>query len=105
MFSGTFSFYSQPKSHGAGTILEFIEKAMEHSRNGKFLYFLRPKAPGLPPAPVQLLYPVSRFRIMQSLQHMCRYVSRTLRKSKRFQVNSWIDSTDSPPCLTKFKSK
>ncbi len=74
LIAGTFSFYSQPKSHGAGTILEFIEKAMEHSRNGKFLYFLRPKAPGLPPAPVQLLYPVSRFRILQSLQHACRFV-------------------------------
>ena len=47
---------------------------MEHSRSGKFLYFLRPRAPGLPPAPVQLLFPVSRFRIMQSLQHMCRFV-------------------------------
>ncbi len=69
-----FSFYSQPKSHGAATIVEFIEKAMEHSRNGKFLYFLRPRAPGLPPAPVQLLYPVSRFQNMHSLQHMCRYV-------------------------------
>ena len=43
---GMFSFYSQPKSHGAATIIEFIEKAMEHSRSGKFLYFLRPRAPG-----------------------------------------------------------
>ena len=74
IFLGTFSFYSQPKSHGEGTIVQFIEKAMEHSRSGKFLYFLRPRAPGLPPAPVQLLFPVSRFRIMQSLQHMCRFV-------------------------------
>ena len=73
LISGTFSFYSQPKSHGAGTIIEFIEKAMEHSCNGKFLYFLRPSAQGLPPAPVQLLYPVSRFRLMQSLQHLCRF--------------------------------
>ena len=72
--SGTFSFYSQPKSHGATTIVEFIEKAMEHSRSGKFLYFLRPRAPGMPPAPVQLLYPVSRFRSLHTLQHLCRFV-------------------------------
>ena len=96
--SGTFSFYSQPKSHGASTITEFIEKAMEHSRSGKFLYFLRPRAAGkrvfhslricqnallktnsmriflgMPPAPVQLLHPVSRFRTMQTLQHCCRF--------------------------------
>ena len=76
-----FSFYSQPKSHGAATIVEFIEKAMEHSRSGKFLYFLRPRAPGLPPAPVQMLYPVSRFRNMHSLQHMCRFsILRYVRK-------------------------
>lgn len=68
-----FSFYSQPKSHGAATIVEFIDRAMEHSRSGKFLYFLRPRAPGFPPAPVQLLHPVSRFRNMHSLQHLCRF--------------------------------
>ena len=70
---GMFSFYSQPKSHGASTIVDFIEKAMEHSLNGKFLYFLRPRAPGLPPASIQLLYPISRLRNMHSLQHQCRF--------------------------------
>ena len=69
-----FSFYSQPKSHGASTITEFIEKAMEHSRSGRYLYFLRPRAPGLPPAPIQLLYPISRFRQVASLQHLCRFL-------------------------------
>jgi hypothetical protein len=73
-YKGTFSFYSQPKSHGAGTIIEFIEKAMEHSRSGKFLYFLRPRAPGMAPAPVQLLFPISRLRMLQSLQHMSRFI-------------------------------
>jgi suppressor of cytokine signaling 7 len=73
-FTGTFSFYSQPKSHGASTITEFIEKAMEHSRSGRYLYFLRPRAPGLPPAPIQLLFPVSRFRQVASLQHLCRFL-------------------------------
>lgn len=71
---GKFSFYSQPKSHGVSTIVEFIEKAMEHSQSGRFLYFLRPRAPGLPPTPVQLLFPISRLRNMHSLQHMCRFV-------------------------------
>ena len=28
---------------------------------------------GLPPAPVQLLLPISRFRTMQTLQHSCRF--------------------------------
>ena len=28
---------------------------------------------GLPPAPVQLLFPISRFRTLQSLQHICRF--------------------------------
>jgi suppressor of cytokine signaling 7 len=72
--AGVFSFYSQPKSHGAATIIEFIEKAIEHSRSGRYLYFLRPRAPGLPPAPIQLLFPVSRFHQVASLQHLCRFL-------------------------------
>ncbi|XP_074648343.1 uncharacterized protein LOC141903882 [Tubulanus polymorphus] len=71
---GTFAFWSQPVSHGRMSIIEFIDKAMEHSRNGKFLYFLRPHAPGLPPSSVALLYPISRFELMQSLQHRCRFI-------------------------------
>jgi len=72
--TGQFSFYSQPKSHGAASIVEFMERAMAYSRNGQFLYFLRPNAPGLAPAPVQLLYPVSRLDSVPSLQHLCRFV-------------------------------
>ena len=71
---GLFSFYSQPRSHGCGTIVDFIERAMTHSRNGKFLYFLRPRTLGYPPVPLQLLQPISRFQNMRSLQHMCRFV-------------------------------
>ena len=73
-FLGHFSFYSQPTSHGYGTITEFIERVMQHSRNGCFSYFLRPSAPGSPPMQVRLLYPVSRLRVMRSLQHMCRFL-------------------------------
>ena len=94
--SGMFSFYSQPKSHGAATIVEFIEKAMEHSRSGKFLYFLRPRAPGLPPAPVQLLYPVSRFRNMHSLQHLCRF--QILKHTRK----DLIDRLPIPPRLKEY---
>ncbi|XP_041481206.1 uncharacterized protein LOC121428560 isoform X1 [Lytechinus variegatus] len=74
--NGKFSFWSQPTTHGSSSIVEFIEEAMRHSRNGRFLYFLRPRWPGLPPVPLQLLYPISRFQKARSLQHMCRFVIR-----------------------------
>ncbi|XP_045178623.2 uncharacterized protein LOC123538529 [Mercenaria mercenaria] len=70
---GHFSFWSQPDSHGKSTIKEFIEQCVENSRNGRFLYFIRPSGPGSPPMPIQLLNPVSRFVQMRSLQHMCRF--------------------------------
>ena len=72
-FSGKFSFWSQPDSHGKSTIKEFIEQCVKNSRNGQFLYFIRPSGPGSPPMPVHLLYPISRYRQMRSLQHMCRF--------------------------------
>ncbi|XP_062595672.1 uncharacterized protein LOC134257032, partial [Saccostrea cucullata] len=70
---GKFSFWSQPDSLGKSTIKDFIEQCVRNSRNGQFLYFIRPSGPGAPPMPVHLLHPVSRFRQMQSLQHMCRF--------------------------------
>ena len=73
MFSGQFSFGSQPESHGKSTIKDFIEQCVENSRNGRFLYFIRPWAPGAPPLLIHLLHPVSRFTQMRSLQHMCRF--------------------------------
>ncbi|KAK7508073.1 hypothetical protein BaRGS_00001038 [Batillaria attramentaria] len=71
---GLFSFWSQPDSHGKAQICQFIEQTVENSRNGRFLYFLRPPGPGSPPMPIQLLYPVSRFCRVPSLQHMCRFL-------------------------------
>lgn len=56
----------------AQTIVEFIENAVETSRSGRYLFFLNLR-PVLGPVRVQLLYPVSRFKRVQSLQHMCRY--------------------------------
>jgi len=68
---GNFSFGSctKFKSH---TIVEFIENAVEHSRSGRYLFFLH-RRPVLGPMRVQLLHPVSRFKQVQSLQHICRF--------------------------------
>ena len=70
---GKFSFWSQPETHGKSTIRQFIEQCLQNSRNGQFLYFVRPSGPGAPPMPVHLLHPVSRFKQMRSLQHTCRF--------------------------------
>ncbi|XP_060591812.1 uncharacterized protein LOC132746619 isoform X2 [Ruditapes philippinarum] len=82
---GHFSFWSQPDSHGKSTIKEFIEQCVENSRNGRFLYFIRPSGPGSPPMPIQLLNPVSRFKQMRSLQHMCRF--RILQLARRDHID------------------
>lgn len=75
MLSGTFGFYSQPlpSRRNATTIVDFIDDAVAASRGGHCLYYLRPRGPGQPPAPVRLLYPLSRFRCMHSLQHLCKF--------------------------------
>lgn len=70
--TGNFSFGCLHKfrSH---TIVDFIEDAVEHSRSGRFLFFLHRSA-AMVPMRVQLLHPVSRLKRIQSLQHMCRFV-------------------------------
>lgn len=72
---GTFSFGSCAQqikcSYKSRTIKEFIENAVEHSRSGRYLFFLH-RRPEHGPMRVQLLNPVSRFKHIQSLQHMCR---------------------------------
>ncbi|OWF44601.1 uncharacterized protein LOC110458131 isoform X2 [Mizuhopecten yessoensis] len=82
---GKFSFWSQPDSHGKATIREFIEQCVKNSRNGQFLYFIRPSGPGSPPMPVHLLHPISRYKQMQSLQHMCRF--QILQKVRRDHID------------------
>ncbi|CAJ0951709.1 unnamed protein product [Ranitomeya imitator] len=75
----TFSLWCHPKFEDrCQSVVEFIKRAIMHSKNGKFLYFLRSRVPGLPPTPVQLLYPVSRFSNVKSLQHLCRFRIRQL---------------------------
>ncbi|XP_006806225.1 suppressor of cytokine signaling 7 [Neolamprologus brichardi] len=77
--TGTFSLWCHPKFEDrCHSVVEFIERAIMHSKNGKFLYFLRSRVPGLPPTPVQLLYPVSRFSNVKSLQHLCRFCIRQI---------------------------
>ena len=67
---GNFSFgaYTKFKSD---RIEDFIENAVAHSRSGRYLFFLH-RRPVLGPLRVQLLHPVSRFKVVQSLQHQCR---------------------------------
>ncbi|XP_062865309.1 suppressor of cytokine signaling 7-like isoform X2 [Trichomycterus rosablanca] len=78
-YRGTFSLWCHPKFEDrCHSVVEFIERAIMHSKNGRFLYFLRSRVPGLPPTPVQLLYPVSRFSNVKSLQHLCRFCIRQL---------------------------
>ncbi|NXI75854.1 SOCS7 protein, partial [Rhipidura dahli] len=78
-YRGTFSLWCHPKFEDrCQSVVEFIKRATMHSKNGKFLYFLRSRVPGLPPTPVQLLYPVSRFSNVKSLQHLCRFRIRQL---------------------------
>ncbi|XP_072396378.1 uncharacterized protein [Diabrotica undecimpunctata] len=69
---GNFSFGSCTKFKSQ-TIVEFIENAVEHSRSGRYLFFLH-RRPVIGPVRVQLLHPVSRFKQVQSLQHICRFV-------------------------------
>lgn len=46
-YSGTFSLWCHPKFEDrCHSVVEFIERAIMHSKNGKFLYFLRSRVPG-----------------------------------------------------------
>nr|AAW25386.1 SJCHGC08638 protein [Schistosoma japonicum] len=54
-------------------MVEFIEKAVAHSVNGEFHYFLQSSAQGQPPVEVPLLYPLSRFQVVASLRHLSRF--------------------------------
>lgn len=69
---GNFSFGNCTKFKSQ-TIIDFIENAVEHSQSGRYLFFLH-RRPLIGPVRVQLLHPVSRFKQVQSLQHMCRFV-------------------------------
>ena len=53
--------------------MDFIEEAVEYSRSGRYLFFLH-RLPVVGPLRVQLLNPVSRFRNVQSLKHLSRFI-------------------------------
>ncbi|CAL8070334.1 unnamed protein product [Calicophoron daubneyi] len=93
---GRFSFWSQPQSHSASTMVEFIEKAVAHSISGQFHYFLQTSAQGQPPVEVPLLYPLSRFQVVSSLRHLTRFV--ILSRVRR----DHIDQLPLPPMLLSF---
>lgn len=80
---GNFSFGSVARFKSQ-TMVEFIDKAIEHSRSGRFLFFLH-RRPTHGPTRVQLLHPVSRFRQVQSLQHLSRFV--ILKLIRRDQIS------------------
>ena len=70
--TGNFSFGSFTRFK-SNTIVDFVQNAVEHSRSGRYLFFLN-RRPTNGPMRVQLLHPVSRVKQVQSLQHMCRYL-------------------------------
>lgn len=58
-----------------------------------------PPPPGLPPTPVQLLYPVSRFSNVKSLQHLCRFCIRQIVRIDHVQELP-LPRCSAPPSLT-----
>jgi len=77
-------------------MVEFIDNAMTSSRSGRCVYYLLPRGPGLPPTPVRLLYPISRFRCMHSLQHLCKFA---VLRHVRFDL---VDRLPIPPRLKEY---
>uniref|UniRef100_A0A1I8G2T0 Suppressor of cytokine signaling 5 n=1 Tax=Macrostomum lignano TaxID=282301 RepID=A0A1I8G2T0_9PLAT len=83
---GKFSFWTQPENHSASTIVEFIESAVEYSKTENFHYFVSSSTPGTQPIRVSMLYPLSRFSVMASLQHLCRF--EILARTRRDHIDS-----------------
>lgn len=71
-YLGLFSFGSGTQFNYR-TIMEFIESSVEHSKSGRFLFFYE-RGPPHEPIRMQLSNPVSRFKHVQSLRHLCRFV-------------------------------
>lgn len=70
--NGQFQF-RKINHYKADNIRDFIEFAVEHSRTGKMHFMTRPR-PGFDATRILLLYPLSRRRTVQSLQHLSRFV-------------------------------
>uniref|UniRef100_A0A8C9EPJ4 Suppressor of cytokine signaling 7 n=1 Tax=Pavo cristatus TaxID=9049 RepID=A0A8C9EPJ4_PAVCR len=76
-YRGTFSLWCHPKFEDrCQSVVEFIKRAIMHSKNGKFLYFLRSRVPGERPTSTQgrLLLPNPRLLNASSepFQGLCR---------------------------------
>ncbi|KAM4717019.1 uncharacterized protein FYW61_017235 isoform 2-T2 [Anableps anableps] len=97
-YRGTFSLWCHPKFEDrCHSVVEFIERAIMHSKNGKFLYFLRSRVPGRPPASLtrrahscrgEHLEPCDRFLTNQRLR-------RRAAGREKFKSARWLPV----PCL------
>ncbi|KAF7489910.1 hypothetical protein SSS_00343 [Sarcoptes scabiei] len=82
---GTFHFGSYSKFRSS-SIIDFMDNAMKHSRDGNLQFFLR-LGPSVGPIRVQLLRPVSRFMHIQSLENVCRFtIQQFLRRDQIAQL-------------------
>lgn len=71
---GLFSFWERPDQNSKAHICQFVEQMVERSKQGNFIYFKRSADSTANPLSIQLLYPVSRFHRVPSLQHICRFL-------------------------------
>ncbi|KAF7213330.1 suppressor of cytokine signaling 7 [Nothobranchius furzeri] len=74
-YRGTFSLWCHPKFEDrCHSVVEFIERAIMYSKNGKFLYFLRSRVPGrntdIPP-PHPSLTLLTYFKALHNLASSC----------------------------------
>ena len=81
-FVGVFSFdYVDSQFMKSSSIMELIHQTMINSRNKNVQYFIRSRLPQEAPIPVNILYPISRGNVVNSLMHNARLV---IRKHIRF---------------------
>lgn len=91
---GHFSFGRSPKFF-CTTIVDFIEQAIEFSHNGNMLFFLH-RSPSME-GPVRFkMIPLSRFKGISSLKHLCRFaILPYVRRDK-------ISELSIPQCLREY---
>lgn len=71
-----FSFYEDQILQSYASIIELIENSIKDSEEQGAFCFSRSRYAGSQSFPVRLMYPVSRFSEMRSLQDLCRFVIR-----------------------------
>ncbi|KAK2723844.1 suppressor of cytokine signaling 7-like [Artemia franciscana] len=93
-FQGSYGFSELLELRGSD-IEDFINKTIKYSKSGEYTFFVN-KKPAAGPTKVELLYPVSRFKTVWSLQKLCRYeILKVVRKDQ-------VDDLPLPFCLKKF---